>query len=161
MLTATAGAVVRFGQDGGSVHSSRDPRGMITEINVTPMVDIMLVLLIIFMVTATYITRKSIDVQLPEGATGRDQSASSLSVVVAPGGKLMLQGEEVSMEDLRQRVPGLLQTNPEAEVLVDGDRQVEYGRVMEVIDALRGLGVKNFAASVEHVAGAAPAPGGP
>ncbi len=134
---------------------------MITEINVTPMVDIMLVLLIIFMVTATYITRRAIDVQLPEGSSGREESPSSLSVVVAPGGKLSLQGEEVSMDDLRQRVPALLQANPDTEVLVDGDRQVEYGRVMEVIDTLRGLGVKNFAATVEHVAGPPPAPAGP
>jgi len=134
---------------------------MITEINVTPMVDIMLVLLIIFMVTATYISRRAIDVQLPEGATGREESASSLSVVVAPGGRLVLQGEEVSMDDLRKKVPSMLAGNPDTEVLVDGDRQVEYGRVMEVIDALRGLGVKNFAASVEHTGGVGPAPAGP
>ncbi len=140
---------------------SRDPRGMITEINVTPMVDIMLVLLIIFMVTATYITRRSIDVQLPEGATGRDESPSSLSVVVAPGGRLVLQGEEVSMDDLRTKMPSLLAADPNVEVLVDGDRQVEYGRVMEVIDALRGLGVKNFAAAVEHAGSPAGAPAGP
>lgn len=134
---------------------------MITEINVTPMVDIMLVLLIIFMVTATYITRRAIDVQLPEGATGREQNAESLSVVVAPGGRLLLQGEEVTLEALRAKVPELVRANPEVEVLVDGDRQVEYGRVMEIIDSLRGLGVKNFAAAVEHTGGGAPAPAAP
>jgi len=55
-----------------------EKRRMITEINVTPMVDVMLVLLIIFMVTATYITRKGFEVQLPEGSTGDEIAESSL-----------------------------------------------------------------------------------
>jgi len=125
---------------------------MITDINVTPMVDIMLVLLIIFMVTATYITRRSIDVNLPEGSSGREEGGAenALAVVVAPEGRLFLNDQETSLEDLRQQVAPLLQERPDLEVRVDGDRRVEYGRVMEVIDTLRGLGVRNFAATVEH-----------
>jgi biopolymer transport protein ExbD len=125
---------------------------MITDINVTPMVDIMLVLLIIFMVTATYITRRSIDVNLPEGASGREEGGAdnALAVVVAPEGRLWLNDQETSLEDLRQRIPSLIREKPDLEVRVDGDRRVEYGRVMEVIDTLRGLGVRNFAATVEH-----------
>lgn len=132
--------------------SGHNPRGMITDINVTPMVDIMLVLLIIFMVTATYITRRSIDVNLPEGGSGREEGGpeNALAVVVAPEGRLWLNDQETSLEDLRQRLPPMLQERPDLEVRVDGDRRVEYGRVMEVIDTLRGLGVRNFAATVEH-----------
>ncbi|MBL6974352.1 MAG: biopolymer transporter ExbD [Deltaproteobacteria bacterium] len=124
--------------------------GLITEINVTPMVDVMLVLLIIFMVTATYITKRAIEVKLPEAATGQDVSVTTLAVVVAPDGALLLNGDKVTLPEVRTRVPALLKENPGVQAVVDGDKEVPYGRVMEVIDTLRSLGVKNFAASVEH-----------
>jgi len=123
---------------------------MITDINVTPMVDIMLVLLIIFMVTATYITRNAIEVRLPEAASGQDVTTTTLALVVAPDGSLALNGEPVSLDQVREKVPAILKENPEVQAVVDGDRTVPYGRVMEVIDTLRSIGVKNFAASVER-----------
>jgi biopolymer transport protein ExbD len=131
---------------------------LITEINVTPMVDIMLVLLIIFMVTATYIARRGIPVQLPEAASGEDVQSTTLAVVLTPGGALTLNGDAVTVDQLRQRVPPVVAANPDVQAIVDGDRSVEYGRVMEVIDALRTAGVKNFAAAVEHKAAAEPGP---
>lgn len=123
---------------------------IITDINVTPMVDIMLVLLIIFMVTATYITRNAIEVKLPEAATGQDVTTTTLALVVSQDGSLFLNGEAVTLEEVRQKVPSIVKESPEVQAVVDGDRSVPYGRVMEVIDTLRSLGVKNFAASVER-----------
>lgn len=125
---------------------------IITDINVTPMVDIMLVLLIIFMVTATYITRNAIEVRLPEAATGEDVTNTTLALVVSQDGSLFLNGEAVSLDEIRQRVLPIVKESPEVQAVVDGDRMVAYGRVMEVIDTLRSLGVKNFAASVERKA---------
>jgi biopolymer transport protein ExbD len=127
-----------------------DSSRQITDINVTPMVDIMLVLLIIFMVTATYITRRAIEVQLPEAATGTEVPASLLGVMVQADGSLVLNGDPVSMDQFRERVPGIVDANPEVQAVVDGDRAVAYGRIMEVIDTLRSLGVRKFAATVEH-----------
>jgi len=123
---------------------------IITQINITPMVDVMLVLLIIFMVTATYISQRAIEVQLPEAATGNDVPTSTLAVVVASDGSLLLNGDTATLNDLKSRVPAILDDNPKVQAIVDGDKRVPYGRVMEVIDALRTLGVKDFAASVEH-----------
>jgi biopolymer transport protein ExbD len=114
------------------------------------MVDIMLVLLIIFMVTATYIARRAIPVNLPEAASGVDVPTSSITVVLAPGGEILLNGEAASLDALRERIPGVVAANPDVQAVVDGDKAVEYGRVMEVIDTLRTSGVKNFAAAVEH-----------
>ena len=130
---------------------------IITDINVTPMVDIMLVLLIIFMVTASVIARRAIPVQLPEASTGQEIQATTLNVMLAPGGQLLLNGDAVTIDQLRDRVPPVVQANPDVQAVVDGDRGIEYGRVMEVIDTLRAAGVKNFAAAVEHRPGAAPA----
>ena len=129
----------------------KQPGGLITDINVTPMVDIMLVLLIIFMVTATYIARRAIPVNLPEASTGQEVETTTLAIVLSPGGGLLLNGDAVSLDMLKARIPPLVAANPEIQAVVDGDRSVEYGRVMEVIDTLRAAGVKNFAAAVEHV----------
>jgi biopolymer transport protein ExbD len=122
---------------------------IITDINVTPMVDIMLVLLIIFMVTATYITRQAIDVNLPEAKTGEQANTTTLGLVVASDGSLFLNGDRVTLEELEAKTKALAKENPEVQAVVDGDKSVSYGRVMEVIDTLRSAGVKNFAAAVE------------
>ena len=122
----------------------------ITDINVTPMVDIMMVLLIIFMVTATYITRNAIEVQLPEAASGSDVPITTLAVVVKSDGSLVLNGEATSLVQLRTTVTDIVASNPDVQAVIDGDQAVNYGRVMEVIDTLRTLGVKRFAAAVQR-----------
>ncbi len=90
--------------------------------------------------------------QLPEAASGADVPVTTLAVVVAPDGALMLNGEPSSIEGLRERVPGIVATSPEVQAVIDGDQAVNYGRVMEVIDTLRTLGVKKFAAAVQRKA---------
>ena len=132
-----------------------EKRRMITEINVTPMVDVMLVLLIIFMVTATYITRKGFEVQLPEGSTGDEIAESSLAFRVSSDGQFMLNDEIMDIDQIKARIPAILEENPSAMAVIDADRTVEYGQVMGLIDTLRGLGVKNFAAALEHLPDAA------
>ncbi len=127
-----------------------DNRGIITEINVTPMVDVMLVLLIIFMVTATYISRKGFEVQLPEGTTGDEVAETSLSLRIAADGRMLLNDELVDMDGVRARVPAILAEHPGVMAVVDADRAVEYGRVMGLIDVLRSMGVRNFAAALEQ-----------
>lgn len=132
-------------------------RRMITDINVTPMVDIMLVLLIIFMVTATYITRGAFDVNLPEAANGGDVSDSPIQISISAAGVLSLNGDDIEMQKISEAVAPIIRDNPDVQAVVDGDRGVEYGRVMEVIDTLKTAGVRNFAAAVERV----PAPTAP
>ncbi|HNZ04201.1 MAG TPA: biopolymer transporter ExbD [Myxococcota bacterium] len=126
-------------------------RRMITEINVTPMVDIMLVLLIIFMVTATYITRGAFDVSLPQAANGGDVSDSPIQISISAGGQLSFNGDQIDIARVSEIVAPIIRENPDVQAVVDGDRGVEYGRVMEVIDTLRTAGVRNFAAAVERV----------
>ncbi len=131
---------------------SEQNRRMITDINVTPMVDIMLVLLIIFMVTATYITRGAFDVNLPRAANGGDLTESPIQISISAAGALSFNGSEMDIGKISEAVAPILRDNPEVQAVVDGDRGVEYGRVMEVIDTLKTAGVRNFAAAVERVA---------
>jgi biopolymer transport protein ExbD len=132
-------------------------RRIISEINVTPMVDIMLVLLIIFMVTATYITRGAFDVKLPQSANATDVGESPIQISISAAGALSLNGKDADIDAIRQAVAPIIRDNPDVQAVVDGDRGVEYGRVMEIIDVLKTAGVRNFAAAVER----APAPAAP
>jgi biopolymer transport protein ExbD len=135
------------------VQAGDSNRRIISDINVTPMVDIMLVLLIIFMVTASYITRGAFDVKLPTAANGSNVEDSALQISISPEGSLSINGNQTDIQKLREMIAPIIRDNPDVQAVVDGDRGVEYGRVMEVIDVLKTAGVRNFAAAVERVPG--------
>lgn len=120
---------------------------LITGINVTPLVDITLVLLIIFMVTATFIVAPSIPVQLPKATTGEPSPVTNIAVVIGSSGELFLNGNPVTEEDLRN----FIRQNPTKEMnaIIGADREVRHGAVVHIIDLLREEGVKKFAINVE------------
>lgn len=120
---------------------------LIIGINVTPLVDITLVLLIIFMVTATFIVAPSIPVQLPKATTGEPSPVTNIAVVIGSSGELFLNGNPVTEEDLRN----FIRQNPTKEMnaIIGADREVRHGAVVHIIDLLREEGVKKFAINVE------------
>src|SRR5688572_3529235 len=91
---------------------------VIADINITPFVDIILVVLIIFMVTATTIVKSSIKVQLPEAATGEATESTSLGLTLTNEGGLLLDGEPVSTEQLQAAIREAKQENPEVVCLI-------------------------------------------
>jgi biopolymer transport protein TolR len=107
-----------------------------SEINVTPFVDVMLVLLIVFMVTAPLLTT-GVSVDLPEARTaplpGQDQP---LSVTVAADGTIYLQDSAIELEQLAPRLAAVSNENRDARIFVRGDRAIDYGRVMAVVGAI-------------------------
>ena len=122
----------------------------ITDINVTPLVDIMLVLLIIFMLTSETVSRKvkkpTIDVDLPTAASGQDKPGEPLAVVIAKDGKLYLNGKIIGELALREAVKVRVASQPKgkkAEAVVSADKRVSHGAVVRVIDTMRVLGVEN------------------
>ncbi|MBM4353720.1 MAG: biopolymer transporter ExbD [Deltaproteobacteria bacterium] len=122
---------------------------MITEINVTPLVDVMLVLLVIFMVTATYIVRGSIGMKLPTASTADQMSRSPMVVGVDEKGNFLVEGKVSSEAEVVAYIEGFVARDPEVEAVISGDKSVQYGRVMDLINLARKHGVKNFAAAVE------------
>ena len=125
----------------------------ITEINIVPLVDIILVVLIIFMVTATYIVAPSIKVNLPEAATGDPTEPSSLGITVTADRQLLIDGELVTEEQLRTRVRAAYATNKDIVCLIAGDRDARHGDVTHVIDLVKQEGVVKFAINIEPVPG--------
>ena len=121
----------------------------INEINVTPMVDIMLVLLIIFMVTATYITKDSIEVELPRAAHGGETVNKTFAVLVTKDDKKFLNGVEVTDEGLIAEVVKAKAAGEDVQAVIGGDKAASHGAVTHVLDVLKGAGVTKFAIQIE------------
>lgn len=120
-----------------------------SEINVTPFVDVMLVLLIVFMVTAPLLT-VGVAVDLPESRSsplpGQDEP---LTVSVTREGAIFLQDSEIALGELGARLMAITERNPEARVFVRGDRTIDYGQVMEVVGEIHASGFSRVALVTE------------
>lgn len=130
---------------GGEQHGGDDE--LITAINVTPLVDIVLVLLIILMVTATAIVSKTIPMELPEAATG-ESTPTTLAVSIDEAGELFLDARPVSEDQLRNRVRAARAADSEVRAVLAADGRVPHRRVVQVIDLLRQEQVTKFAINV-------------
>ena len=111
-----------------------------SEINVTPFVDVMLVLLIVFMVTAPLLT-VGIPVDLPKvKASALTDQKDPLEITVKIGGEIYLGESEVDVENLIPRLNAITELNKEARIYVRGDRIVAYGRIMEIMSLVNSAG---------------------
>ena len=135
-------------------------RGIVAEINVTPLVDIMLVLLIIFMLTAHLIAKQAIEVELPRAALSTAPPQTTLAVTLTRDGALYLNAAPITPDALRARVRDAVSRDPRTVVIIAGDKAVSHGRVVWVLDTIRSLGVTSFAIQIDPTAIIAP-PGGP
>jgi len=121
----------------------------ITGINVTPLVDVVLVLLIIFMVTANFIVRETMEVDLPRAANAGETVQGLVALVMDRQGRLYLDGVEVSEAQLRRRVAESVMRDPETRAILSADQSLPYGEVMHLIDVVKGEGVSRFALNIE------------
>jgi biopolymer transport protein TolR len=104
----------------------------LSEINVTPLVDVMLVLLIIFMVTAPLMT-SGVSVNLPNGPSNPVNPEKPLSVNIDASGKIYLQDQEVQPDELITKLKAITQDNQDRQIFVRGDKDLPYGRIMNVM----------------------------
>jgi len=131
--------------------SKRHRRRVMSEINVTPMVDVMLVLLIIFMVSAPLLT-VGVPIDLPQSqAKSLDQDKEPLTVSVNDKGQVFLQNAEIKSEDLVAKLQAVADARggTEARVYVRGDKKVDYGTMMQVMGRLSGAGFHHVALVTE------------
>jgi len=127
----------------------QDDEDAITGINVTPLVDITLVLLIIFMVTATYIVKQTIEVELPRAAHGGETVSKTFALVVTKEGKAYLNGAETDDVGLVSAVRQARDKGEEVQAIVGADKSASHGVVMHLLDVLKGAGVSKFAIQIE------------
>jgi biopolymer transport protein TolR len=135
--------------------SASDNDEMITGINVTPLVDIILVLLIIFMLTANIINKPSIEVELPEASTGEASEPTTLALTLNKGGELYLNGALTDEAALKTYLPGVAKSDPKAQAVIAADKEVSHGRVVWLIDLVRQAGIYKFAINIDPAASSA------
>ena len=131
---------------------TQDDEGEITGINVTPLVDIVLVLLIIFMVTANFITKESKEVDLPSAAVAEAVLPESINLVMDKTGKLFFDGDEVDDATLRVRLRAARTKNKDVRAMIAADKTLEYGKVMMLIDTVNVEGIAKFALNIQRIA---------
>ena len=133
---------------GGRTRARHRTRPM-SEINVTPMVDVMLVLLIIFMITAPLLT-VGVNVDLPDTQASLIQGEDEpLAVSVDREGRVYLQDTELDLEALVPRLIAVTDNNPDIRIFIRGDKAIAYGRVMEVMSLINAAGFRRVALITE------------
>jgi biopolymer transport protein ExbD len=132
--------------------SATRKRGIITDINVTPLVDIMLVLLIIFMLTANLIAKQAIEVELPRASQSTTLNPTTLAITLTRDGSLYLNGHPTAAAELREAVKAAVAKDPKTQAIISGDKSVSHGRVVWVLDTVKALGVASFAIQIDPTA---------
>jgi biopolymer transport protein ExbD len=135
-------------------------RGIIAEINVTPLVDIMLVLLIIFMLTAHLLAKQAIQIELPRASQATGLPPTTLAITLKADGAIFLNEQPTTAAALRAAIAAAVATDPKTQAIIAGDRRVSHGRVVWVLDTVKALGITQFAIQIDPSQVTAPgAPG--
>jgi len=129
---------------------SLDDDEAISAINVTPLVDVVLVLLIIFMITAPALYQAAIQVHLPKAKSGEETKKSSLNFTLSKNGELMLEKEKIDWDQLPQRIKNLGPTITEETVIISADEGTLHGQVIRLMDVLKEAGLSHFALNVDR-----------
>lgn len=121
----------------------------ITGINVTPLVDVMLVLLIIFMVTANYISQQAITLELPKASTGENPGTVNLGFALDKKSKLYLDGEPTDYQKVKERIDQENAAGKKLQALISADSATPHGAVIKLMDEVRKHGITDIAFNVE------------
>lgn len=122
---------------------------VMSEINITPFTDVVLVLLIIFMIATPVLLQPGIKVELPKAKAAESNTEKNLTITISSGGEIYLDDQRMELGKLRYEVAVRLANKPNMAVIVKGDKDVKYDLVVKVIDAAKQSGAKKFALGVE------------
>jgi biopolymer transport protein ExbD len=120
-----------------------------SDINITPFVDIVLVLLVIFMVTAKYIVSQSIPVDLPKAASGASGIPTMVSCSIDSKSQMFVDKVPMTPEEVKSALKSRITSDPNMRAIINADKTVPHGRVVELIDIIRGAGIEKFAIQTE------------
>lgn len=126
-----------------------DDDGTVTGINVTPMVDIMLVLLIVFMVTANFVSEQGLKINVPKTQDTETSTTVSLSVAVTDKGELLFKSAKTTADNLKAALTREVGVNPNTRVTLAADSKLSYQQVVNVLDIIKQAGVAHVALTTE------------
>ena len=118
------------------------------EINITPFTDVVLVLLIIFMIATPFIYQSSMNVQLPQ-ASKSEETTRDIIVTIDKRGQIFLDNTRMDLSTLKMKLLSAVRSKPNTSVIINGDRDVKYDSVIQVMDIITQAGVKNPGLGIE------------
>jgi len=121
---------------------------LMAEINITPFTDVVLVLLIVFMIATPFIYQSSMTVQLPQASASEETSRDVLIVINAQG-EVFLDDARIDLDTLKYKLRAMMKSKPNTSVILNGDKNVKYDSVIQVMDVLTKAGVKNPGLGIE------------
>lgn len=135
----------------GGMGSDGDDDKVMSEINMTPLIDIMLVLLIIFMVTSSVSIESGLDIDLPNSASGESQGKpEGIIVALDKKGVISVQGKAISFDKLKEEVGSALLKEKTGLVIFEGDENASLGKTIEIMDIAKAAGAIKFAIATEQ-----------
>jgi biopolymer transport protein TolR len=125
----------------------RKPK-LMAEINITPFTDVVLVLLIIFMIATPFIYQSSMKIQLPK-ASASEENTRDIIITINAQGDVFLDDAKTDLDTLKYKLSAMIRRKPDTSVIINGDKDVRYDSVIQVMDVLTKSGVKNPGLGIE------------
>ncbi|MGY8866812.1 MAG: ExbD/TolR family protein [Methylophagaceae bacterium] len=130
-------------------HSRRES-GSVAEINMTPLIDMVFILLIFFIVTTSFVNETGVDVNRPSAETAVNKELANIMVAITSSGQINIGGRVVDRRALRANIERLHAENPEGSVIIIADKDVKTGLLIEVMDQARLAGIANVSIAAER-----------
>lgn len=131
----------------GASGSADEP---ISDINVTPLVDVCLVLVIIFMVTAPLFSQPVMEVELPKAITDEGESAENITITIDPDEQIAVNAKQVTIEELKGELKAKILESSDKYVIIRADKLTNHGIVIKALDMAKELGAKKLVFATEH-----------
>ena len=124
-----------------------------TEINITPMLDIVFIMLIFFIVTTSFVAEPGIDPQRPQAETAQERARANILIAISSGGQIWMNKQPIELADVRIRVESVLAENPESSAVIIADEQAGSGVLIDLMDQIRLGGVGSISIAAEPGSG--------
>lgn len=121
----------------------------IADINITPFVDIILVVLIIFMLATPVIMNPGINVNLPKASSGESTTPSQITLSINQDGAIFLNGKALPEDEVQTKISEMVKKNPDSQAILAADQAVSHGVVIRILDKVKAAGVRKFAISTQ------------
>jgi biopolymer transport protein ExbD len=136
---------------GSMNQNSSDDENIVAEINMTPLIDIMLVLLIIFMVTSTAALESGLDIELPKTQITNEKKQDQIMIITLNrDGMIAIQGRKVEEKDIREKITSTLKELNTKAVILEGDTKAFLGKAVELMDIAKAAGAESFSIAAEE-----------
>lgn len=129
---------------------SRRQSGVVAEINMTPLIDMVFILLIFFIVTTSFVKETGVDVNRPSAKTAVKKELANIMVAIKPNGEIWIDKRSVDVRAVRANIERLHAENPEGSVIILADKEAKSGLLIQVMDQARLAGVSNVSIAAER-----------